>query len=233
MSQLLTEEQFRAALPPSLRRSVGTDVMDKVNDLLADPDMAEIYRENLLSYSQVLQTGKYKVESYLNAVKYVSQKLMSKSNLAAYSATFPDKMADWNARGVSSKDVSSYVSAYSKSKLVTTILEQSMIPTYLLNQDLYQEALNRQAHLMMHAKSEKVQSDAANSILTQLKRPDTQKVELDVSVKEDSAVAALREMTQAYVAQQRQALQAGSMNAQEAAHEKLVFDHETGEPDNG
>lgn len=233
MSEQLTEEQFRQALPPALRKSVGTEVMDKVNELLADPDMAEVYRENLLSYQQVLLTGKFKITSYVSAIKYVSQKLMNKTNLAAYAATFPEKMADWSARGVSSKDVSSYVHAYSKSKLVTTLLEQTMIPTYLLNQDLFQEALNRQAYLMHNAKSEKVQSDAANSIMTQLKRPDTQKIELDVGVKEDSAVAALRDMTHAYVKAQREALQAGSINAEEAAHEKLVFDNGTGEVSNG
>lgn len=233
MSNQMTEEQFRKALPPALRKSVSTEVMDKVNDLLADPDMAEIYRENLLSYQQVLTTGKFKIASYVSAIKYVSQKLMNKTNLAAYAATFPEKMADWSARGVSSKDISSYVHAYSKSKLVTIILEQSMIPTYLLNQDLFQEALNRQAYLMQNAKSEKVQSDAANSIMTQLKRPDTQKIELDVGVKEDSALAGLREVTNQYIAAQREAIRSGSIDAQEAAHEKLVFDHDTDEVSNG
>lgn len=231
MSDLMTEDQFKQALPPALRKNVGVEVMDKVNALLADPDMAEVYRENLLSYSQVMKEGKFKLTGYVDAVKYVSQKLMNKTNLAAFSATFPGKMVEWNNRGVSGKDISSYISAYAKSKLVMTLMEQTIMPSWVLNQDLYQEALNVQAELMRSAKSEKVKSDAANSVLTQLRRPDTHKIELDVGVKEDSAVAALRDMTHAYVKAQREALQAGAINAEQAAHEKLVFDHDSGELD--
>lgn len=225
----LTEDQFKGALPPSVRRNVTTEMVDKMNDLLADPDMCETYRDNLVSYGHVMKEGKFKVSSYIDAVKYVSQKMMDKTNLAAFTATFPDKVADWQARGVSAKDISSYVSAYSKSKLVNLIFEQSLIHTSILNQDLFQKALNTQAELMTSANSEKVRSDAANSILTHLKRAETQKIELDVGVKEDSALAGLRELTQQYVTAQRQAIQSGSINAQEAAHEKLVIDNGSGD----
>ncbi|WP_211259246.1 hypothetical protein, partial [Dyella japonica] len=41
----------------------------------------------------------------------------------------------------------------------------------IVNQDLFQEALNHQAWLMKNATSEKVQCGAANSILTHLQKP--------------------------------------------------------------
>ena len=62
------------------------------------------------------------------------------------------------------------MTSYNKNKLVNLILEQSMIPSWVLNQDMYQKALNVQCELMLTANSEKV-SDAANSILTHLKPP--------------------------------------------------------------
>lgn len=228
---LLSQEQFRKALPNRVRKNVNQEVIDKVNQLLADPDMHEVYRENLLSYGQVMADGRFKVSNYVDAVKYVSHKLMGKTNFDAFSATFPDKIQRWTQQGVASKDMASYVTAYHKSKLVNLIMEQSLVPTWIINQDLYQKALNTQAELMVSARSEKVRSDAANSILTHLKRPETQKVELDIGVKEDSSIAALRETTQEYVAAQRRAIESGMFNAQEVAHQPLVIQGDSEEGD--
>ena len=203
--------------------------MDSINKTLSDPDMYETYRENLLSYASVMADGRFKMESYVSAVKYVSHKLMGASNIAAYIKTFPDKYQDFINRGIETKDIASYVTAYNKSKLVNLIMEQTLIPSYVLNQDLYQKALNVQAELMLTAKSEKVRSDAANSLLTQLKMPEVNKVQLDVNVKEDGSIAALRESTLELVRQQKLMVQAGAMNAQEVAHSKLVIDVESRE----
>ena len=154
---------------------------------------------------------------------------MGASNIAAYIKTFPDKYQDFINRGIETKDIASYVTAYNKSKLVNLIMEQTLIPSYVLNQDLYQKALNVQAELMLSAKSEKVRCDAANSLLTQLKMPEVNKVQLDVNVKEDGSIAALRESTLELVRQQKLMVQAGAMNAQEVAHSKLVIDVESRE----
>lgn len=226
---VLSKTEFEKALPEGARKSINKEVADKINLLLSDPDMCEQYRDNLLSYAQVMKEGKFKLTSYIDAVKYVSHKLRDKTNMDAFSATFPQKIQDWTARGVAPKDMASYVSAYNKSKLVNLILEQTLTPHWILNQDLYQKALNTQAELMVHANSEKVRSDAANSILTHLKQPESQKVELSVSTKEDSSIDALRQSTMELVAQQRKMIQSQAMNAQEVAHTRLTIDNTTGE----
>ena len=225
----LTVDQFRQALPDKVKKSVSQELIDQINTTLAEPELFEAYRDNLLSYSKVMADGRFKVDQYISAVRYVSHKLMGSTNIDAYSKTFPDKMQRFAATGVSSKDIASYVTAYNKSKLVNLIFEQTLIPTYVLNQDLFQRALNVQADLMTNANSEKVRCDAANSLLSHLKMPETQKVELDISVKEDSAIAALRETTLAFARQQRLMLEAGAMNAQEVAHSRLVIEGEARE----
>lgn len=225
----LTVEQFRQALPDKVKKSVNQELIDQINTTLSDPDMYEAYRDNLLSYTRVMSDGRFKVTDYISAVKYVSHKLMGCTNIEAYSKTFPDKIARFTAQGVAPKDIASYVTAYNKSKLVNLIMEQTLIPSYVLNQDLYQKALNVQAELMVSAKSEKVRSDAANSLLTHLKMPETQKVELEIGVKEDSAIAALRATTMELARQQRMMLEAGAMNAQEVAHSRLVIEGEAKE----
>ena len=173
-----------------------------------------------------MKDGKFKMESYINAVRYVGFKLRGDSNIDAYVKTFPDKYQRFINQGVNSKDIASYVTAYNKSKLVNLIYEQTLVPSYVLNQDLYQKALNVQAELMMTAASEKVRTEAANSLLSHLKMPETKKVELDIGMKEDKTIEALRASTLELVAQQRKMIQAGAMNAQEVAHTKLIIEGE-------
>ena len=219
----LTIEQFQMALPDKVKKSVNQELIDQVNLTLSEPELFEAYRDNLLSYTRVMADGKFQVPQYVAAVKYVSHKLMGSSNIEAYTKTFPDKYARFVATGVQAKDIASYVTAYNKSKLVNLIFEQTLIPSYILNQDLYQKALNVQADLMVSAKSEKVRTDAANSLLTQLKMPEKVKVELDVNVKEDSSIGALRAATMALAAAQRLAVESGSSSAQEIAHSRVVL----------
>ena len=218
----MTVEQFQGALPDKVKKSVNQELIDQVNKTLSEPELYESYRENLMSYTKVMADGRFKISNYVEAVKYVSHKLMGCTNIDAYSKTFPDKIIRFSAQGVSSKDIASYVTAYNKSKLVNAIMEQTLVPMWVLNQDLYQKALNVQAELMISANSEKVRSDAANSLLTHLKQPETQKVELNIGMKEDNSISELRKATQELVAQQRRALESGSMNAQEVAHSRVI-----------
>lgn len=218
----LTVDQFRQVLPDKVKKSINQELIDQINTTISDPDMYEAYRDNLLSYTRVMADGRFKIDSYVSAVKYVSHKLLGDTNQNAYIKTFPDKYQRFINQGVASKDIASYITAYNKSKLVNLIYEQTLVPMRVLNNDLYQQALNVQADLMMNARSEKVRSDAANSILTQLKMPETQKVELDIGIKPDSSIDILRETTLALAAQQRAMIQAGAMSAGDIAGSRVV-----------
>lgn len=226
MSGALSVEEFKQALPDKVKKSVNQSLIDHINKTLSEPELYEAYRENLLSYGRVMAEGKFKITNYIDAVKYVSHKLMGLTSIAAYTRTFPDKIQRFAMQGVDDKDIASYVTAYNKSKLVNTIMEQSLVPSWVLNQDLYQKALNVQAELMINANSEKVRSDAANSLLTHLKQPETQKIELDFGVKKDSSIDQLRQATLDLVAQQRKALAAGQMTAEQLARAPVIIDGE-------
>ena len=76
----------------------------------------------------------------------------------------------------------------------------------------------------MTAKSEKVQADSANALLTHLKTPETTKVQLDIGVQQDDSINSLRTAVQELAAQQRDAIRAGAITAQDAAHSKLIVD---------
>lgn len=224
MSDFLTEEQFKKVLPKQYKGSVNPQMIKTINKLIKNSDLRENYRDNLLSYTSVIADGRYKVTDYLNAVMYVSHKLLGSSNIDAYVKTFPDRYQRLMNLGKNADDIANFVSAYNKNQLVNKIFEQTRIPSHILNQDMYQQALNTQVELMMFAKSEKVRSDAANSILVHLKPPETTKIELDIGLKEDKTISELNKTTLELVAQQRKMIEAGAMNAQEVAHSKLLIE---------
>ena len=179
--EALTTEQFKEALPDGMQKNVNPLLMMQINNTLETPEEWGAYKENLLSYTSVLRMGKFKMEQYINAVRYVGFKVMNYTNKDAYKKTFPTKYATFKANNVSDKDISSYTAAYNKSKLVNLIFEQTLIPTHILNAPMFQKAINVQAEIMMdEAVSPKVRSDAANSLMTHLKSPEVKKVELDI-----------------------------------------------------
>ena len=225
----ITTEVQKHSLPDKFKNSVNDELLNNINNTLSDPDLYETYRDNFLSYMSVLNDGRYKITDYLNAVKYCTQRLMGKSQIDSYIVTFPDRYNTMIQNGKSSKDISSIVTVYNKSKLVNAIMEQSLIPSYILNQDLYQKAINVQAELMNTASSEKVRSDAANSLLTHLKPPETKKVELDIGLKHGNEVEQLRNVIAELAGKQRKFIEAGVVTAKETAEQRLigkVIDHE-------
>lgn len=223
-TEVMTPEQFKLALPAQFRGNVTQEVMDGVNALLADPNLAEAYRERMVGHTSVLREGKFKLESYLGAVKFVTQKMMNKSDIDAYIATFPVKYQDFVVRGVSQKDISSYVSAFKKSKLVTLIMEQALIPAWVGNQDMYQQALNAQFDLGMNAGSEKVRVEALNSVLTQLKQPEKTKITLDISEEVGDVMGAVRKQMQELAAESQRYIQSGLGTAKDVAAQRLPFE---------
>ena len=200
----ITIETLRQALPRAHRHMATEEMVERFNQA-ATGEMADQLRESFLGYMDVLQEGRFKLDDYLNAVKYVSYKVMGKSNRTAYSLVFPERFTRLMADPVLSQEIDSYVTAYNKGKLVNLILAQTMVPVHVLNQDYFQKALNVQMELALTAQSEMVRSQAANSVLTILKTPETAKVKIDVNVKHDNSIEALQEMM-ARVAQEQQAL---------------------------
>lgn len=201
---MLTREEVAAALPANLKSAATDGLVDLINNIAADPLVAEQVRHNFISYTSVMKDGRFKTEDYVHAVAYVSYKLMGHSNQEAYIRTFPARYQALIAKNTTPKDISAYVSAYHRGKLVSLVMEQSLVPTWVLNQHLYQDAINQQAYLMMNANSEKVQSDAANSLLTHLKKPEGQNFQLSVDVKESSGLnelnATLKKLAEMQVA---------------------------------
>lgn len=222
---MLTLQQVAHALPPNLKNNVTQQLVDNINNCVADPIMAEAIKDNFLSYTQVLSEGKFKTEDYLSAVMYVSFKLMGMTNQDAYARTFPARYRTLLNNGTSAKDISSYVSMYNKGRLVNLILEKSLIPTWVLNQHIYQKAINVQADLMSNANSEMVRMQAANSILTHLAKPKEVGPLINLDLREGSGINELK-ATLAQLAQQQRDMISNGTTTKQIADQGLVIDHD-------
>ena len=229
---MLTVDEIKTALPAQFKGSATQDLTDKINQIATDPEAAEYIRDNFISYTRVLSEGRFKTDDYVNAVAYVSYKIMGYSNKESYSRALPNRYAGLVARAATEKDISAFVSAYNKNKLVNLILEQSLTPSWVLNQDVFQKAINTQAELMLTANSEKVRTDAANSILTHLKKPESHKVELNISAVENSGMLELNHML-ASLAQRQQDMIGQGVTTREIAHQKLVNPEAVSDPIDG
>lgn len=207
---MLTREVIEKALPANLKNAVTPDLVAKLNSVTMDQVVAENVRENFISYTGVLRDGKFKTEDYLNAVTFVSYRLMNHSNKDSYIKTFPERYVQLLKDGRSDKDIAAYVSGYAKGKLVNMILEQSLVPTWVLNQDLFQKALNTQAEIMsdpLVLARDRVA--AANSILTHLTKPKEAGPLVNIDMRENSGMNELKNTLTALAQEQGRLIQQG------------------------
>lgn len=218
---MLTVDDIANVLPTTLRGVATQSLVDKINTITTDPEIAEQVRNNFISYTSVLRDGRFKIEDYLFAVMFVSHRLMGKTNKDSYIATFPDRYQRMVANGTSAKDVAAYVSAYSKGKLVNAILEQSLVPSWVLNQDLYQDALNTQADLMMNARSEMVRCTAASSILQHLTKPKEAAVAVNIDMRETSGMKELQGMLM-QLAEKQHSLISNGISTRDIAEQVII-----------
>ena len=217
---LFTKSEIREALPPQLRSKVTDSLLKKLNDISQDPDVAKEVRNNFVGFNNVMKDGKFKFEDYLNACAYSTFKMMGHTNQQAWGLTFPDKLAKMRAENRDENYISAFVASFSKGKLVNIILEQAMIPSFVLNQDLYQKALNICAGLMVSANSEKVQVEAAKAILEATRAPERSQVQLDISIKDNSGLDELKELMQEVAGNQIKQIESGT-RTRDIAHQGM------------
>lgn len=217
-----TLDIVKQTLPTKLKSIITQELVDSLNNISNDPDHADTIKENFISYAKILQEPHISIQNYINAIKYCSYKIMGESNIDSWIKTFPDKYQSLRARGCSTKDISSHVTSYHKSKTVNLILERAMVPVWLLNQDMFQQALNVQATIMndedvspMHRVA------AANSVLTHLKRPEVAAPSINIDMRETSGLNDLKDTLNKLAKQQLELIEQG-VTAKSIAEQKII-----------
>lgn len=220
----LTQTEITSALPAHLKSAVTPAFVDKLNNIAADQHVAEEFERNFVTYSKVLTGGKYKTGDYLNAVAYVTYKLLGHSNQDAYKYAFPDRYRDMVAAGKDAKQISSFVSAYHKGQLVSAILEQSIVPAWVLHQGKFHEAIGVLAEVALDTTAlNKDRVAAADSLAKHLTAPVAKEVNLNIGVQESSGMVEMKQMMADMARQQKEMIQNGA-DVKTIAEQGLIID---------
>ena len=214
-------EAVRSLVHKNQRSLITQHFLDTIENSVKDTAIAEAFKDNFVSYLGVLGKAKFKMEDYVNAVKYVSFKLMNYTNVAAYAATFPERYQRLVDEGQTQID--SFASMYNRNKLVMLIYEQTMIPSYVLNAPLHQDALNELA-LMIKDPDVKglVKVKACETILNYTKAPEIIKNELVIGMEQQETIADLRSATEGLAEMLKTAVMTKGMSLKEASEMKIV-----------
>lgn len=214
-------EAVRKLVPKQQRSMITQEFLDKIENSVKNPIIADQFKENFITYLNVLTTGKYKMDDYINAVKFVSFKLLNYSNLDAYVATFPERYQRLKDEG--QEQIESFASMYTKNKLVMRIYEQTIVPTHVLNAPLHQEALSTLAGMIKDPSVRGLTKvKACEAILHYTKAPEVIENKFTFGVEQQETISDLRAITEELASTYKLALESGKTSLKEVANSKII-----------
>ena len=210
-------------VPKTQRSLLSQDFLDKIEASVKDTAIAEEFKDNFITYLNVLSKGKYKMEDYIAAVKYISFKLLGYSNIDAYAATFPERYEEHLADGKTLDALRARADGFSRTKLVQSILERGYIAPYLLNQPLFQQALNTAASIMLDdSVSAMARVNAAKTVLEYTKAPEVQKLQMEVGIKASDELSQLEDTMNKLADVVYTGIQTGKLTSKEAIESTII-----------
>ena len=187
----MTVEEWRRIFPKKRKEFINQELVDLINDAEARGDFDGFLEENIISFQSILQDGRYKVKDFVKAVEYCCYYLNGDDQAEAYVKTFPEKVKRRILEGKSAYATGA-PAMYHRGQLVQKILAQMQIPTRMIHRHKLDDAIMTQYNLMMSPRtSDRIKMECASSLMTFLKEPEDQKVELEIGIKKDESAKAL------------------------------------------
>lgn len=229
------------------RSYIDDEFIDRLNNLGGESKvLSKIYKDNFFSWLKAVSGDdwdcrKYGIEDYVNAVKFVSLRLLGNTILDSYKEVFPDRVMlvekEYEEDGDSSKlkeRLNWLASAYSKGKLVVKILQLTLVPSYIINAPLYDEALQKLADMIRNDEVRGMAKvKACEAILEATKQPEVIEQNVNVNVGggmiRNEAMDELREVTEKLATTLKMEMEKGKHKLQEVADIELVKKAEEGE----
>lgn len=173
---------------PTKSHTITQELADTINEAQNAPDMAiEGFMENLVEYRGVMEKCQASMKEYIRAVKFCAFLEFTDYNITeAYRLSrINDKFVKdrWDAPTDSPKyrELTSAASRYyNKTNLVKQILLQADMPWHILFQGAKYTAMSVLMKEVTEAAYSRDRIAAAKEILAAVKRPENQKVELEI-----------------------------------------------------
>lgn len=223
----VTVEELKILYPIKVAGKVLEQAAEILNTATEDMDyvMAKEFRDNCLSFIDILKNSKSRVSfaDYVNACKFATFKLAGNTDVRAYALTFPNRIRRMERDKVPNSHLYQYASIYSKNKTVVEVMAKLVVPTHIMFQDIFHQAVKVQSELMLDDKiSPKVRSDAANSLMTHLKTPEVKQAELKVDVQGSGAIEQLAEALGSLSGKQSEMLREGRYSLKDIREATII-----------
>ena len=221
----LSLEVVHTQLSKQQRRVVGEETIEEINKLVEDPEYGEEFLSTYLDVLNVLDDNpKNTHRQYLNAVKFFSLVEADNKIVDAYIKVFPERYEQRkkNHPGGDKDLVSGEASRYNSSKLVSEIRRVATSPVYLIHRHLLHEAILETASLMRNGKSEFVRQKAAATLITELKPPEDQQLNIKVEDNTTSVIAELHKATQELASRQHDNILSGVSTVKDVAQARIL-----------
>ena len=214
-SKTITKEELQNAIPDR-KNAITDELVDLINQIQTEPEFqGETMVQTMITYQNALKGARVSMRAYVNAIRFCAYLVSMDDNYTeAYKRTFYDTDFVKVRANVSTSDpryaeLTSAASRYRRSKLVVDILTLSQVPLDMLFAGYRYKAMAVLAETMTTARLDRDRIQAARSVL-EMTKSDVIKVDLDVGVKESSAVASLRTQLAEMAAQQIALLDTGT-----------------------
>ena len=212
----VTIEDLQKSLP-SRKNTITEEIVDLINLSTNEPEFqGESLLQTAVTYENLMTKNKTGLKDYLHAIKFCSYLVSMEDNFTeAYKKTFVfrDFVKDRLGATTTSteyKELTSAASRYRRSKLVVDILTYSQVPLDILFSGARYKAIGVLADEMENADYSRDRIAAAKELLLAVKGPENMKIELDIGVKENSAVQNLNDQLAQIASRSLMHLQAGS-----------------------
>ena len=217
VDKLITKEDVQRALP-SRKNAITDEIVEILNQSVNEPEFqGESLIQTAITYEKLMITHKASVREYIDAIRFCAYLVTLDDNLTeAYKKTFyyrdfVKERMNVDTRSVKYAELTSAASRYKRnSKLVADLLTYSQAPMEIMFLGLRYKAVGVLADVMMNARQDRDKINAAKELLAATKGPETQKIELDIGVKESSAIANLNEQLSVLAGKQKMLLEAGA-----------------------
>ena len=196
---MVTIEELQKALP-SRKNTITDEIVEIINKSQDDPEFqGESLLQTAITYENVMMNNKAGIKEYIDAIRFCAYLISLEDNYTeAYKKTFSYRdfvknRLDATPDSSKYRELTNAASRYRRSKLVVDLLTFSQVPLDILFSGYRYKAIGVLANEMETAAYSRDRIAAAKELLLAVKGPENKKIELEIGVKESSAIANLNQ----------------------------------------
>lgn len=218
---------------PKKKESITEELITIINDANNNPFFSgDEFMNNILTYKDVMEKQKASLKDYLAAIRFCAYLESEDYNLTeAYKKShchteFVRERLDSPTNSAEYKSLTNAASRYRKRPLIVQILTQSQLGLHLMFQGEQYRAINVLSDIMVNGKSEMARVAAAKELLANTKAPETHKIELDIGIRNESAMESLNAQLAQFAVESMNQLMAGKTDLKTLGSMTVIEDNE-------